>query len=83
MDETVNHEKTPARKAPQIRNFAYDPIEKQRILCTKEVAAYLGVCNVTATRIMRESGKAFRLGNRILIKEGNLREHLASLEGKL
>lgn len=60
-----------------------EPIEKQRILCTKEVAAYLGVCKVTAARIMRESGRAMRIGNRLLIQERYLREYLRGLEGRL
>lgn len=68
--------------AQLVRSRAYEPIETQRILCTKEVAAYLGVCAVTASKIMHSSGKAFRLGNRLLIKERNLREYLHSLEGQ-
>lgn len=60
-----------------------EPIESQRVLCTKEVAAYLGVCTVTATKIMRESGKAFRVAHRVLITENNLRDYLKSLEGAL
>ena len=60
-----------------------NPIEKHRLLATKEVAAYLGVCNVTASKVMRESGKAMRIGNRILIQERHLREYLRGLEGRL
>ena len=62
---------------------APEPIEKQRILCTKEVATYLGVCNVTASKVMRGSGKAMRIGNRLLIQERYLREYLHELEGRL
>ena len=65
-----------------MRGQALEASEK-RILGTKEVAAYLGVCNVTASKIMKESGKVIRLGNRLLISEKNLQDYLASLEGKL
>lgn len=60
-----------------------ESIESNRLLSTKEVAAYLGVCNVTATKVMRESGRAMRIGNRILIQERYLREYLRGLEGRL
>lgn len=60
-----------------------EPIEKQRLLSIKEVAAYLGVCYVTASKIMRESGKAMRIGNRIMIQERHLAQYLKGLEGRL
>lgn len=62
---------------------AQNSIENKRLLSTKEVAAYLGVCNVTAAKIMRESGRAMRIGNRILIQERYLAQYLKGLEGRL
>ena len=60
---------------------AYQPIESERLLGIQDVAAYLGITPITASRVMKRSGHALELCRRVYIKESAFRTYLQELEG--
>lgn len=60
---------------------AYQPIESERLLGIQDVANYLGITPITASRVMKRSGHAIELCRHVYIKESAFKAYLQELEG--
>lgn len=67
--------------APQNETVIGTRIRDDRIYTIDDVADTLGVCYTTASRIMKDSGRAIKLRSRLYIRESSLFAYLVELEG--
>ncbi len=63
---------TPIRQLPQSGR----PINGDRLLSTAQVAQLLSCCNVTAARVMRESGCLIKIRRRNFVLESKFYNYL-------
>lgn len=57
------------------------PIGNDKLLSISNIAEILGVCPVTASMVMKDSGRSITLGRRVYILESNFLAFLHEKEG--
>ena len=61
----------------------YEQLGNDRLMSLEDVATALGFSKVTASKIIKESGKGIALHRRLFILESNILKYLRELEGSV
>ena len=70
----------PAPQTAQSAPRTYEPLGNDRLMSIKSVSEVLGVCPVTASKIIKESGRGILLHRRLFILESSFMAYLREQE---
>jgi hypothetical protein len=60
----------------------YEPLGTDKLLSISAISDLLGVCPVTASRIMKESGRSITLHRRVFVLQSSFMQYMHELESR-